>query len=217
MSALSEASKAWYAGFHEAARERGLASASFWTARESDPLYFSGSGHVVTKRNADGSFNTATYFSAKPWAVDSLLWTTLGGDMGGRRKRTGLRAIGAFAVHGERFGFSTGDTRTTAAAQLDEFVAATRKYEAEVPDIPTFIARVEALRADRPDVPHMHVLLLTLSLVIDKQVDAAAAIIDEREPIGGNFQVGDVGVWTMLQTNLRARTGIFDPEYAPVY
>jgi len=217
MSAFTEASKRWFASFHDEARKRDLPSASFWAARVDDPLYFSATGHVNPKKNAEGTYKASVAFSAKPWAVDSLLWTTLGGDMGGTRKRTGLRAIGAFAVSGDRFAYAYGDSSMPAALQLDEFVAATQTYEAEVPDIGAFIRRIEGLRAERPDVPHMHVLLLTLCLILDKRVDEAAVIIDEREPIGGNFQVGDEGVWTTLQKNLRASTGIFHPDYELSY
>jgi len=217
MSAYTEASKQWFASFQDEARQRGLPCASFWAARLSEPLYFSATGHVNPKKNAQGTYTASLAFTAKPWAVDSLLWTTLGGNMGGTRKRTGLRAIGAFQAHGERFDYANSDSSMPAAQQLDEFLAATRAYEAEVPDIAAFIARIKGLRAERPDVSHMHVLLLTLCLILDKRVDEAAAIIDEREPIGGEFQVGDEGVWTTLQKHLRSSTGIFHPDYEIAY
>jgi hypothetical protein len=221
MSALSEARKSWNAAFQISAKSRGLEATTQWSAKVGDLFFFDGSGMVYTQKSPEGGFVTGLGFTAKPWAIDSMLWTTLGGDMGGPRQRTRLRAVGAFAVFGESFGHSSGttavDPEIDTARQIDEFIAAADAYEREVPDVRSFIERIEALRAERPDIPHRHRLLLTLALVLDKQTDAAAAIIDAQQPFGGSFSVGDADVWTMLQTALRTRTGIFDPDYTPSY
>ncbi len=212
----AEQKKAWSAAVTAAAGAR--AQGAGWVAEVDDAVIVAAITSVQAKPGPDGILRASWTMSAKPLALDPLLWTTLGPDqdMGSAKKQLGLRVVGAFAVTPIPLGFERPavdgpgvDLQHEAQSAVDSLTASAREHAAQVPDLAAFAAVVDAARAERPDLPYLYRDTRVFTAIAMGDLATARTLVDEAlAQQERTFSVGETTLWQMLDRDLAAGTGV---------